>query len=1173
MASSRNLELAMRIALDIEQVRQALPVVQKGLASVKGAGQDAGAGLGDVTKEAKKAADALDRAARSSAASGSQMEDAGQKAAAGAAGMATAGESAKAMSADVATAADRVRTSGAAVQKTVADEIRLISELDARLERGAASMSDLADTEAMLDRVIARGLITTEDYNSALKALDKQEAGLARSEQQRQRAVEGALGRYDSASVKLQKLERDEQELKAAVDAGRISREQYNRALAGINVQRNAVKVAEATSRSLGAGAISAGQYQMAMRQLPAQITDITTSIVSGMPIWMVAIQQGGQLKDSFGGVVPAARALTSALNPAVVVLGGVAAGLGVVGFAALQGYKQLRAFDAAVISTGHSLGVSSGQLYAQANAVGAVTGEYSDATAAAQQLASSGKLTANTLSTAISVAVNLAKLTGESIEGTTAKVIEVSKAPSATLAKLNEQYHFLTAAVYEQVRALEDQGKATDAAKAALEAIANVSDQRVKEMESRAGYLEQAWDAVARTLKRVWQGLKDIGRTDSEAMLRAETAAMRGTTEQLQQALKNGNTPAISYYYDLQIKQMDRLRKARAAYDRDVNAAESAGQAQRIQDAGVEAAKAIASGLEEGASKAEKLKKATEEVAKQFRELRKANPGSDLLKGVSFGDDGSVSGGAYDKRGAQLQEKFKKRTRKAPKTEGQKDEAAAQRELERLKQQIDLVGTLDETRKKATETARIQAAIAEGNFQNASAKTKQELLDEAKKLDLANLRVEADRKMLEIRDRIAALQGRGPDAELAKTTRELTKLKEELEAAGRSADAADVAKLLNLSKASTDLKNLQDTYNQVMAGIALGQQRIQVELEAGLITQADAQQRVVDLYQKQSSALRDLVPQMRAAAMALGTPEAIAAVDQIDLKLKEMVQTTNLLQQTVRTTLQNGFKEAFMSLANGSASLTDAVRGFFLSVSSGLAEFVADQWSQALASRITSMVFDKGVDAGTDAAAAAATQASAAALSTAAAGVTAGATAVATSATALSTSGAGLITGASAVTAAAIQMQAAAQAMAAASAVRAAASYAVGGYTGPGSKYQEAGTVHAGEFVHRQEVVRQPGALAFLYDFNRVGMAALERWRGYADGGHVAAMPTLQRSPVFTSAASAPPSTAAQLGLRVINQVSPDLLDQYLDDPGSDTTVINKISRNSAAIRQVLGL
>lgn len=60
---------------------------------------------------------------------------------------------------------------------------------------------------------------------------------------------------------------------------------------------------------------------------------------------------------------------------------------------------------------------------------------------------------------------------------------------------------------------------------------------------------------------------------------------------------------------------------------------------------------------------------------------------------------------------------------------------------------------------------------------------------------------------------------------------------------------------------------------------------------------------------------------------------------------------------------------------------------------------------------------------------------------------------------------------------------------------------FASGGYTGAGSKYQPAGIVHAEEFVHRREVVRQPGALAFLEDFNRRGMAAL---RGYADGGLV---------------------------------------------------------------------
>ena len=64
---------------------------------------------------------------------------------------------------------------------------------------------------------------------------------------------------------------------------------------------------------------------------------------------------------------------------------------------------------------------------------------------------------------------------------------------------------------------------------------------------------------------------------------------------------------------------------------------------------------------------------------------------------------------------------------------------------------------------------------------------------------------------------------------------------------------------------------------------------------------------------------------------------------------------------------------------------------------------------------------------------------------------------------------------------------------------------YASGGWTGPGRKHQVAGLVHADEFVTRKEVVRQPGALHFLDNFNRVGMRALEVFRnGYSAGGFV---------------------------------------------------------------------
>lgn len=70
---------------------------------------------------------------------------------------------------------------------------------------------------------------------------------------------------------------------------------------------------------------------------------------------------------------------------------------------------------------------------------------------------------------------------------------------------------------------------------------------------------------------------------------------------------------------------------------------------------------------------------------------------------------------------------------------------------------------------------------------------------------------------------------------------------------------------------------------------------------------------------------------------------------------------------------------------------------------------------------------------------------------------------------------------------------------------------FAYGGYTGPGSKYQPAGIVHAGEHVQPQEVVREPGALPFLERIRRNGFrATLEQIqrRGYANGGPVVPIP-----------------------------------------------------------------
>ncbi len=74
-------------------------------------------------------------------------------------------------------------------------------------------------------------------------------------------------------------------------------------------------KTAEKALTGIGtAGQTSARQISAATRQLPAQFTDIATSLAGGR--FMVLLQQGGQIKDSFGGIVGRRTRIVGAINP-----------------------------------------------------------------------------------------------------------------------------------------------------------------------------------------------------------------------------------------------------------------------------------------------------------------------------------------------------------------------------------------------------------------------------------------------------------------------------------------------------------------------------------------------------------------------------------------------------------------------------------------------------------------------------------------------------------------------------------------------------------------------------------------------------------------------------------------------------------------------------------------
>lgn len=1150
-SSGGNLEFAARIRLDLDDAAKEIIKLAGGFDQVKASG--------------KASEKALDAAADAAGDVAKEMGDAAAKTEGVADALDDAGDAAK-------------RVAGS-------------------LDGAAKAATGAAGAEAKLEAAI-------DGANQALGETAAKATASAESVDKAGAASKRAATNLDAAAQATDRTTRAQNKLKPAADSG---------------------------ARSLDKVGVSAKQLAAANRMLPAQITDIVTGLASGQSVFMVAIQQGGQLKDAYGGVAPAARALIGAISPmAIAVTAGTAAIAGI-GIAAFQSYQELQGYERGLIATGGIAGVTAGQIADLADDVGYATGKFSDAEAATQQLVDSGRFTADSLESATRAAVAFAEITGKSIEDAADTIIDLGNAPSATLDKLNKQYHFLTLEVYEHVRALEEQGRAEEAAKYATEEFARVHEARVKEARERAGSLERAWLAVKSAIGQAWQDLRNIGRDDAPFRM-AEAARKMAAADAERRRMIAGGADKASIEFATKAYQAAAEEYKRATIEDGRSRAQAAERAanQRTQDKGIAASKAINAILDDGASKTEKLAKETEKLQQQFRDLEKAAKASGLddpaLKGVTFAADGSISGGAYDKALKALQSKFKEKTPRQAKpkqTEAQKDEAAAQRELENLRQKIDLVGTLADTQKRATEEARLRAAIENGNYKNATEATKAELLEQARLLDMANMRRDADVQLLTVRQRIAALQGNDSE-ELVKSNAELKRLQDQLKTIGREAEAADVGKLMNLQQANATLKDLQQRYQQVIAEIALETQRIQAQTEIGLKTEADAQQDIVDLYRSKLGVLREMVPQMRAAALALGDTEAgrsaLAFVDQMQLKIEQLASTTNLLQQAVRSTFQDAFQQVFRDLADLTTSVQDDLLGFISNLAEGIAEFAEQQLAQMATNAVMGKLgelFPKlfgnagaetpeaaaMVNAGNTAAAAlvqagsqvaaALTAAGGAAaasgagtniaagvtdaaqqLSTSGQTVTSGAGAIANSALQLANAAGGLSPGASAVVQAAVQLLTAAMAMQAANtASTVSGGFASGGYTGPGGKYQVAGIVHKDEFVNRKEVVRQPGALSFLWDFNRRGMAALQDWGGYAAGGLVGA-------PMSAPAARAPmggfqgASTQAPtpIQLQIVNQLQAQAVGEALWGSGwFGDRVMNVIGDNPTAVSEYL--
>lgn len=375
---------------------------------------------------------------------------------------------------------------------------------------------------------------------------------------------------------------------------------------------------ARAATQHLGTMQVSAAQTAAALRGVPAQFTDIVVSLQAGQHPLTVLLQQGGQLKDMFGGAGLAARALTSYVAGLVTPLTLIAGAVAVLGVAYYQGSQEQDKFNQSIVMSGNLAGVTASKLADMAKSLSGKGYSQSGAADVLSQLVETGKVGEQQLERFAAVAMDLEKRAGIPIAKTVESMAALGKEPVQASMRLNEQYGYLTTATLAQIKASEDEGRAADAAAKAQQAWADSMAGRTKELTSNLGYIQRAWEGIKSAASYAWNAMLNVGRPETEddvlGRLRKqlENRKAQAPTVGDDAAWKAGNTKLEA--------QIANLEKALST--KNGNATQTAAN-QAVQNAGNAALSAVQKVNDMGKTKAEQASDAIDEYRRNIDKLR----------------------------------------------------------------------------------------------------------------------------------------------------------------------------------------------------------------------------------------------------------------------------------------------------------------------------------------------------------------------------------------------------------------------------------------------------------------------------------------------------------------------------------------------------------------------
>ncbi len=470
------------MATDLELALRVTATVGEAKANVAGFNKETGA-LGPIAEKAGAQASAAMDAVQASAAKSAAAISAATSAA-------TANAAALARTVDTSSAKIGLSARGAAALEAEATGAagRLRAEVEAQAEawdrvhnsalasqdlapimaRTAKSAEDLAAQEALLDRLMREGRITAEQQAVALNEITAQEQRLAVTTADATAATGEQAAAEESAAVATGRHADAEAGLQAKLVSGQSVREET-------------ALLDEAL----------AGRY----RRMPGTLA--------------VLGSRAGITQKLFSGVGGAAVA--------------VAVGLAVMTAAVIKGEKEEDAFNRALEATGGYLGVTRGDFRQMEEDMAGSVVTIGAAKEALVAVAQTGRFSGQQLLEVGRGAAAMAELTGLSVQKAVGDFVKLADDPVKAVVTLNEQYHFLTASVYDQIAALQQEGDIEGATEVAIKSLSDAMQQRTDKVQQNEGIILRALHDEKRAWSQLWDAVMGIGRAATpEDKLRA---------------------------------------------------------------------------------------------------------------------------------------------------------------------------------------------------------------------------------------------------------------------------------------------------------------------------------------------------------------------------------------------------------------------------------------------------------------------------------------------------------------------------------------------------------------------------------------------------------------------------------------------------------------------------